>query len=232
MPHAAAPNTRGDACTSDSTESQRMSSADQAQLDVEINTTVQSSHAQPAKDDSVQGAQAIQQLDLHSGSDGGSTAGECSESDADDVPPPRDHEEPSYGDEGYWDQRYSKELAPGSTAPPHFDWYASLASACTALASGRRSGVAREASSYVPQLCQVWTMRMQVHGLHQLAAEGGAAGAHPSSRACSAGGPCSTFSIVAFTQCGPLWTQSIHVWRDYVLLFWRVGGCRDIPAAA
>jgi SAM-dependent methyltransferase len=36
-----------------------------------------------------------------------------------------DDRELSYGDKVYWDQRYAKEITPGSTAPPHFDWYMS-----------------------------------------------------------------------------------------------------------
>lgn len=36
----------------------------------------------------------------------------------------REQNQWSYGDLVYWEQRYAKEVTPGSTAPPYFDWCA------------------------------------------------------------------------------------------------------------
>lgn len=109
---------------------QRMTSAEQTQLDVESNasgaTPTQAAAAQLGGDESLNDIEAIADLDLHGALRSGDTTDSGSEPDADGDSSAAWEagcgEEPSYGDKVYWDARYARELAPRSTAPPHFDW--------------------------------------------------------------------------------------------------------------
>ena len=92
----------------------------------------QGSEILTVSDGDLRGVEQVANLHLHEGSDGGAKAPDtCSVSGSgpdagsgeDDIRcTASTAEQPTYCDKAYWDKRYARELAPGSAAPPYFDW--------------------------------------------------------------------------------------------------------------
>jgi hypothetical protein len=148
-----APVTQGAAATDHGlhrfSETVQMTSAEQQQQqltsesDTSGATVHQNSVAQATSDGSLHGIEAVADMHLHEGSDddagapdGCSVSGSGPGGDDDEISDTHTAaggDELSYGDKVYWDKRYARELAPGSAAPPHFDWCGPLLpSQCTA----------------------------------------------------------------------------------------------------
>jgi hypothetical protein len=113
-----------------------MTSTEQSGISVEDNNRSTTLHRQSSmlsiSDSNFRGIEQIANLRLHESSSGGaSNPDSCSVSG----PSPRagsdgngalhaasTAEQLTYCDKAYWDNRYARELAHESAAPPHFDW--------------------------------------------------------------------------------------------------------------
>ena len=138
---ALAMSSDGDGAASDTSggcygETAQMIPAEQQQTTAENNkhdaTLNQGTALLSISDGSLRGIEQVAGLRLHEGSGGGAgDPDKCSVSgsnpDAGSDAHDTTHavstaEQPTYCDKEYWDNRYAHELAPGSAAPPHFDW--------------------------------------------------------------------------------------------------------------
>lgn len=117
-------------------EAAQMTTAEQQQTSAESNsydaTLSQVSAMLSITDGNVRGIEQVARLHLHEGSScGACDPDNCSVSEPNPGAGSDDNEtkhavntadQPTYCDKAYWDNRYARELAPGSAAPPHFDW--------------------------------------------------------------------------------------------------------------